>query len=64
MTPIWETLARGRHDNQTVLGAVKNGAGTRDQVATATGLTRARVVLALRRLEVLGLVEWTGGGGE
>ena len=54
----YQRLARGRHDNRTVLGAVKDGAGTRDEIATATGITRVRVALALRRLECLRLIEW------
>lgn len=64
MKPMWQIMARGRHDNRTVLGAVKNGAGTRDEIATATGLTRVRVALALRRLECLCRVEWVDGGEE
>ena len=48
----YQRLARVRHDNHAVLGAVKGGAGTRDEIATATGITRVGVALALRRLRV------------
>ena len=58
MTPIYQTLSRVRHDNRVVAGAVENGAGTREEIVAATGLTRVRVALALRRLECLRRVEW------